>query len=74
MIPWIKTTIRIVIQSLFELLLAPLLLLLALIARLLPKQIDVGGGQIATFIDGGLSLANNPAFQLFLIATLKGFP
>lgn len=39
-----------------------------------PKQIDVGGGQIATFIDGGLSLANNPAFQLFLIATLKGFP
>jgi patatin-like phospholipase/acyl hydrolase len=40
----------------------------------IPKQIDVGGGQIATFIDGGLSLANNPAFQLFLIATLKGFP
>jgi patatin-like phospholipase/acyl hydrolase len=39
-----------------------------------PKQIDVGGGEIATFIDGGLSLANNPAFQLFLIATLKGFP
>ncbi len=39
-----------------------------------PKQIDVGGGQIATFIDGGLSLANNPAFQLFLIGTLKGFP
>jgi len=40
----------------------------------LPKQIDVGNGEIATFIDGGLSLANNPSFQLFLIATLKGFP
>jgi len=39
-----------------------------------PKQIDVGRGQMATFIDGGLSLANNPALQLFLVATLKGFP
>lgn len=40
----------------------------------IPKQIDVGGGQISPFIDGGLSLANNPSFQLFLIATLNGFP
>ncbi len=40
----------------------------------IPKQIDVGNGEIATFIDGGLSLANNPALQLFLVATLDGFP
>ena len=40
----------------------------------LPKQIDVGNGNIATFIDGGVSLANNPALQLFLIATLREFP
>lgn len=38
-----------------------------------PQKIDVGGGQIGAFIDGGVSLANNPAFQLFLVATLKGF-
>ncbi|NNM23294.1 MAG: patatin [Flavobacteriaceae bacterium] len=40
----------------------------------LPKQIEVGNNQMATFIDGGVSLANNPALQLFLIATLKEFP
>lgn len=39
-----------------------------------PQKIDVGQGQIATFIDGGVSLYNNPALQLFLVATLKGFP
>lgn len=38
------------------------------------QQIDVGNNQIATFIDGGVSLANNPGLQLFLIATLKEFP
>jgi hypothetical protein len=26
------------------------------------------------FIDGGVSMANNPALQLFLVATLEGFP
>lgn len=40
----------------------------------IPQQIDVGDNQIATFIDGGVSLANNPALQLFLIATLSEFP
>ena len=30
--------------------------------------------EIGTFIDGGVSLANNPSLQLFLVATLKGFP
>lgn len=29
--------------------------------------------QYGAFIDGGVSMANNPALQLFLIATLKGF-
>ncbi len=39
-----------------------------------PQKIDVGGGEIGVFIDGGVSLANNPALQLFLVATLKQFP
>lgn len=39
----------------------------------IPQKIDVGGGEVGAFIDGGVSLANNPAFQLFLVATLKGF-
>ena len=38
-----------------------------------PQKIDVGSGEVGAFIDGGVSLANNPAFQLFLVATLKGF-
>ena len=40
----------------------------------LPKTIRVGGQEIGAFIDGGVSLANNPAFLLFLVATLNGFP
>lgn len=32
------------------------------------------GSQTATFIDGGVSLHNNPALLLFMIATLNGFP
>ena len=39
-----------------------------------PQMIDVGEGQQAAFIDGGLSMANNPALTLVMIATLKGFP
>lgn len=39
-----------------------------------PEKFDVGRGQIGAFVDGGVSLANNPALQLFLVATLKGFP
>jgi hypothetical protein len=30
--------------------------------------------QQAAFIDGGLSMANNPALTLLMIATIKGFP
>lgn len=39
----------------------------------LPQRINIGNRE-ATFIDGGVSMANNPGLQLFLIATLKGFP
>jgi len=39
-----------------------------------PQKINVGENEIGTFIDGGVSLANNPSLQLFLMATLKGFP
>ena len=39
-----------------------------------PEAIDVGGGIKGAFVDGGVSLHNNPALLLFLIATLKGFP
>lgn len=38
-----------------------------------PEAIDVGFGQIGVFVDGGVSMANNPALSLFLIATLKGY-
>ena len=41
----------------------------------LPQIIDVGGSlPKAAFIDGGISMANNPALQLLMVATLKGFP
>jgi len=40
----------------------------------LPAQIEYAPGQWGTFVDGGISMSNNPAFQLFLIATLRGFP
>ncbi len=39
-----------------------------------PEKFDVGAGEIGAFVDGGVSMANNPALQLFLVATLKGFP
>ena len=41
----------------------------------LPQTIEVGGGMSeAVFVDGGVSMANNPALQLLLVATLDGFP
>lgn len=39
-----------------------------------PQMIDVGEGQRAAFVDGGVSMANNPALTLLMVATLKGFP
>lgn len=41
----------------------------------LPQIINVGGGlKTAAFVDGGVSMANNPSLQLLMIATLRGFP
>ena len=39
-----------------------------------PELLEVGQGQIGAFVDGGVSMALNPALQLFLVATLNGFP
>ena len=39
-----------------------------------PQMIDVGNGQRAAFVDGGVSMANNPSLTLLMVATLKGFP
>lgn len=38
-----------------------------------PEIIDVGNGDEGIFVDGGMSMMNNPSLQLFLVATLKGF-
>ena len=39
-----------------------------------PRQIaNVGGGEQAVFVDGGVSMHNNPALQLLLVATLEGY-
>lgn len=40
----------------------------------IPQTIDVGEGEIGGFVDGGVSMANNPALTLLMVATLKGFP
>ncbi len=39
-----------------------------------PQLIDVGDGMTAAFVDGGVSMANNPALTLLMVATLNGFP
>ena len=39
-----------------------------------PQLMDVKNDQPAAFIDGGLSMANNPALTLLMVATLTGFP
>ncbi len=39
-----------------------------------PRQIaDVGLGEQAVFVDGGVSMHNNPALQLLFVVTLEGF-
>lgn len=40
----------------------------------LPLILDVGKGEKGAFIDGGVSMANNPSLRLLMMATLKGFP
>lgn len=39
-----------------------------------PEQIDVGRGEIGGFIDGGVSMVNNPSLMMFLMTSMKGFP
>ncbi len=39
-----------------------------------PTKIEISPGQYGAFVDGGVSMANNPALQLLLLATLSGFP
>jgi patatin-like phospholipase/acyl hydrolase len=39
-----------------------------------PQMIEVGNGQMAAFVDGGVSMANNPSLTLLMVATLSGFP
>ena len=40
-----------------------------------PESVNVGGGMSdAAFVDGGVSMANNPSLQLLMVATLQGFP
>lgn len=38
-----------------------------------PEKLNVGAGQLGAFVDGGVSMANNPALQVFMVATLKGY-
>ena len=38
-----------------------------------PEFIDVSPGVEGTFVDGGISLHNNPSLALFMLTTLKGF-
>jgi patatin-like phospholipase/acyl hydrolase len=38
-----------------------------------PEKLEVGRGEEAVFVDGGVSMHNSPALLLFLIATIKGF-
>jgi len=40
----------------------------------LPKLLNVGNKEMGAFVDGGVSLSNNPAVALLKVATLKGFP
>ncbi|MFZ1256999.1 MAG: patatin-like phospholipase family protein [Saprospiraceae bacterium] len=40
----------------------------------MPVELEISEGEKGVFIDGGISLVNNPSFYLLLIATLSGFP
>lgn len=39
----------------------------------MPERVHVGAGEIGAFVDGGVSMSNNPAMLMFLMATLSGF-
>ena len=38
-----------------------------------PPEVVTVGGQVFLFVDGGITTYNNPAFQLFLMATLEPY-
>jgi Patatin len=38
-----------------------------------PQLLNVGNDITGAFVDGGVSMANNPALELFKVATMKGF-
>ncbi|HEV3410797.1 MAG TPA: patatin-like phospholipase family protein [Chthoniobacterales bacterium] len=38
-----------------------------------PEVIDIGDGQAFVFVDGGVTMYNNPAFHLFLMATSEPY-
>ncbi len=40
----------------------------------LPLILNIGNNENGSFIDGGISMANNPSLTLLLLATLKGYP
>jgi len=40
----------------------------------IPVRFDLGHGEVGAFVDGAVSMAGNPALDLFLVATLSGFP
>lgn len=38
----------------------------------IPQELEVGEGERGAFVDGGVSMENNPALRLFIIATAPG--
>ena len=38
-----------------------------------PSTLNIGGDRTGAFVDGGVSLANNPALTLFLLVTINGY-
>lgn len=39
-----------------------------------PENLQVKKDQVGSFVDGGVSMANNPAMYMFMITQLQGFP
>jgi hypothetical protein len=39
-----------------------------------PARLEIAPGASGVFVDGAVSMANDPALLLFLVATLRGFP
>jgi hypothetical protein len=39
-----------------------------------PEPLEVGAGELGAFVDGGVSMFNNPAVQALMVAWLDGFP